>query len=275
MASRMTRDEVAEGVRRYRFTTSRIRSVGMSATAYLVDDVLVDTANAHVRPLVIRAFENRTIRAICCTHNHEDHTGNAGVLAERHACPVYLRNARRWRDEGVADMPAYRRFYWGEPADMEPVEMPTKVVTSGRVLRAVPTPGHSRTHTAFFDPESKVVFTGDLFVAPGAAAVMRHEDPYEIAQSLRRVADLEPSLMLTGHAVSFEAPADALRRKARHIEEAAREIIEMRELGSPIGVIAMRVFQGGWKRDRTFAVISGREFSRTNFVRAVLARWPR
>jgi len=94
-------------------------------------------------------------------------------------------------------------------------------------------------------------------------------------RSLRRVADLEPSLMLTGHAVMLDDPAGALRRKAEHIEAAAREIIDMRELGSPIGVIARRVFQGGWKRDRTFAAITGREFSRTNFVRAVLARWPR
>ncbi len=271
----MTRDEVAQGVKRYRFTTSRIRSLGMSATPYLVDDVLVDTGYAHVRPLVIRAFENRAIRAICCTHNHEDHTGNAGVLAERHGCPVYLRNARRWRDEGVDDMPFYRRFYWGPPVPMEPVEMPTEVATATRILKAIPTPGHSQTHTALFDEESGVVFTGDLFVAPGAAAVMRHEDPYELVRSLRRVADLEPSLMLTGHAVMLDDPAGALRRKAEHIEAAAREIIDMRELGSPIGVIARRVFQGGWKRDRTFAAITGREFSRTNFVRAVLARWPR
>ncbi len=271
MTSQMTREEVAPGVTRYRFSTSRIRSVGFCATPYLVDDVLVDSGFTHARPLVIRTLENRTIRAICCTHGHEDHTGNAGILAERHGCPVYLHRAHRWREEGVANLPAYRRFYWGAPAPMEPLEIPDEIVTADRVLRVIPTPGHSQTHVVLHDPRSGVVFTGDLFVAPGAAAVMRYEDPFESVRSLRLVADLEPSLLLSGHAVSLEEPAGALRRKADHIEEVARQVVEMRAAGASVHAIARRVFHGGYKRDRFFAVITGREFSRTNFVRAVLS----
>lgn len=280
MTSHMTRDEAAPGVTRYRFSTSRIRSVGFCATPYLVDDVLVDSGFSHVRPLVIRTLANRTIRAICCTHGHEDHTGNAGVLAERHGCPVYLHRAHRWREEGVADLPAYRRFYWGVPSPMEPLEIPAEIPTARRVLRAVATPGHSQTHVVLHDPDSGLVFTGDLFVAPGAAAVMRYEDPFELARSLRLVADLEPSRLLSGHAVDLENPADALRRKADHIELVARRVVALHAAGVSVHAIARRVFHGGYKRDRFFAVITAREFSRTNFVRAVLSRqassgrWP-
>lgn len=268
----MTREEVAPGVTSYRFSTSRIRSVGFCATPYLVDDVLVDTGFTHARPLVIRTLESRTIRAICCTHGHEDHTGNAGVLAERHGCPVYMYRAHLWRGEGVGDLPAYRRFYWGSPAPMEPLEIPAEVATSKRVLRAVATPGHSQTHVVLHDPDAGVVFSGDLFVAPGAAAVMRYEDPFELARSLRLVADLEPSLLLSGHAVALHNPSGALRRKADHIEEVAGQVEELNAAGMSVHAIARRVFHGGYKRDRIFAVITGREFSRTNFVRAVLAR---
>ena len=82
--------QLDDGVTQFDLSTQLLQRVGMSATPYLVDDVLVDTGFSHVRRLVLREMAGIEIRAICCSHIHEDHSGNAGPLARRHRCPVYL-----------------------------------------------------------------------------------------------------------------------------------------------------------------------------------------
>lgn len=253
-----------------RMSTRLLRRQGLYASAYLLDDLLVDTGTRQARGRLLRALEGRPVLAIACTHHHEDHVGNAGTLAEVKGCPVYLRNPRARFDEGVAAMPPYRRVYWGEPGPFAPLEMPEVVETAARRLRAVPTPGHSATHTAFFEEETGLALTGDLYVSSGASAVMTHENPYETIASLRRIADLEPALVLTGHDLALERPAARLRQKADRIEEAAGRVLELRREGLGARAIQRRIFRSGRTADRLIAAMTGGEFSRANFVRACL-----
>jgi glyoxylase-like metal-dependent hydrolase (beta-lactamase superfamily II) len=112
---------------------------------------------------------------------------------------VYLRHADQLWEEGVKDLAPYRRTWWGWVEPFSPLEMPEVLESGGRVIRAVPAPGHSNTQTALFDEASGDVFTGDLFVSPGATAVLNWANPWKEAESLRRVAALRPRRMLTGH----------------------------------------------------------------------------
>jgi len=268
---RLERRELGPGLVQLRLWTRMSRSLGFVAAAYRVDEVLVDTGFAHVRPLVLGALEGATLRAICLTHHHEDHPGNAGPLAARHGCPVYLRNAAALWSEGVDRLPAYRRMYWGKPAPYDPVEMPATVETGSGTLRAMPVPGHAATHAALFDEREGRVFVGDLYVAPGVSALMRQENPYELARSLRRVAALEPAVALNGHGLVLERPARKLREKADAIEAAAGRAVEARTRGLTIPAIERLLWRTGWRKDRMFTWLTGGEFRRRNFVRAALA----
>ncbi len=117
------------------------RALGMDVSAYLVGDILVDTGFAYVREPLLRALDGRSISMICCTHSHEDHTGNAAVLSDAHRCPVYLRHADQLWDEGVKTLAPYRRAWWGHVTPFSPLEMPEVVESGGRRLRAVAAPG--------------------------------------------------------------------------------------------------------------------------------------
>jgi glyoxylase-like metal-dependent hydrolase (beta-lactamase superfamily II) len=252
-------------------TSSRLsRFLGMRVSCYLVGDMLVDTGFRHAADLTVPYLTEQKISVIACTHSHEDHVGNCAVLARRHGCRVFLAAPRRRWDEGVAEMPLYRRLWWGRPAPYEPDEMPEVIRSGERELRVLPTPGHSRTHVALFEEKTGSVFTGDLFITTTVAAVMRHENPYESIRSLRDVADLEPKRLLNGHGLVLENPAPALRRKADRLEKAAETVRQRRAAGVSERRILSELFPHGRGRATFMRWLTAGEFSRVNFVRACL-----
>jgi glyoxylase-like metal-dependent hydrolase (beta-lactamase superfamily II) len=271
---RLHSEEMVAGIQRVRLSSRLSRVNGMEASVYIVGDVLVDAGFAHARDVLLRFLAGRRLDAICLTHHHEDHTGAAGALAAAHGCPVYLRNAACRHEEGLAALKAYRHLWWGEPGPYEPAEMPATIAAGHHRLQALPIPGHSATHTALQDEASGVVFTGDLFITGGATAVMSHENPFASIASLRRVADLDPTWMLTGHALAVERPAALLRRKADAIEQAAGRVLELDAAGLPTAAIVRQLFPRGRLMDQWMAVVTGGQFSRGCFVRACLRHAP-
>lgn len=248
--------------------------LGMEVDAYLVGDILVDTGFSYGRESLLAALDDREINIVCCTHSHEDHTGNCAAVAAAHDCAVYLRNAdARW-EKGEIPLKPYRRIWWGAVEEFVAREMPGVVESGGRRLEVVPTPGHSRTQVALFEAANGDVFTGDLFISPGATAVLIWEDPWSAAESLRRVAALKPRRMFTGHGLTVEDPAPRLVLKAERIEEAAHRSVELTARGLPPRQIVKRVFPSGNRRDRFFEWLTSREFSRLNFVRAAVRHAP-
>jgi glyoxylase-like metal-dependent hydrolase (beta-lactamase superfamily II) len=243
--------------------------VGFIVTPYVFDDLLVDTGFSHAASVMREYLQDQPISAICCTHHHEDHTGNAGVIAADKQCPIYLNQPRLRQSEGVARLLPYRWTFWGPVDPYTPEPMPSTISTSGgRTLEVIPTPGHSRTHVVFFEPQTGLVFSGDLFLSTGASAVMTYENPYHLAQSLRRVAALSPSRLLSGHGLMLDNPEQALRTKARRIEEAALRAVSLFNKGIETKVVARRIFDRGHRRDCWMKHLTTGEYSRHNFVRA-------
>jgi len=262
------------GVTRIWMPSIGTRLLGMEVNAYLVGDILIDTGYSYVREPLLAALEDREINLVCCTHGHEDHTGNCAAVAAAHQCAVYLRHPEARWEPGELPLKPYRRLWWGQVEDFSAQGMPEVVESGGRRLDVVPTPGHSRTQVAFYEAATGDVFTGDLFVSPGATAVLIWEDPWTAAASLRRVAALEPIRMLTGHGLVIDNPAPLLETKAERIEEAARLSVELTAKGLAPRQIVQKVFPNGQRKDRFFEWLTSREFSRLNFVLAAVRHAP-
>jgi glyoxylase-like metal-dependent hydrolase (beta-lactamase superfamily II) len=130
------------------------------------------------------------------------------------------------------------------------------------------------TQVALYEAETGDVFTGDLFVSPGAAAVLSWGNPWQEAESLRRVAALRPKRMLTGHGLIAEDPASLLELKAERIEAAARRAVELISDGRRPRDVVREVFPNGQGKDRFFEWLTSREFSRLNFVLAAVRHAP-
>ena len=267
---RLRATDIGDGITRISVSSRLSRFIGMKSTCYLVGDILIDTAFSNVGDLLVKYLDGRRIRVIALTHNHEDHSGNCGTLSRSHDCPVYLAHPESKDEEGVGKLIPYRKVGWGPPAEYQPKPMPEKIESDGRTLLAVPTPGHSQTHTAFFEEKTGLLFCGDLFIAGGVTAVMRHENPYQSVESLRRVAELKPRRMMNGHGLSLDDPAEALLSKADKIEAAAKVVLDMYYRNVPSSEILKRIFKGGRIRDWFHRNLTGEEFSRKNFIHACL-----
>jgi glyoxylase-like metal-dependent hydrolase (beta-lactamase superfamily II) len=267
-------DDVGNGVTRIRMVSLGAWSLGMEVSAYLVGDILVDTGFAYVRDPLMAALRDREIKLICCSHSHEDHTGNCAAIAAAHGCPVYLRHAEALWEEGVQSLESYRRIWWGRVDPFEAREMPEIVESDGRKFEVIPTPGHALTQVTFYERATGDVFTGDLLISPGAAAVLTWGNPWQEVESLRRVAALNPRRMLTGHGLIADDPAPLLELKADRIEKAARRSVELMSNDKDPREVVRTVFPKGEFRDRFFEWLTGREFSRLNFVLAAVRHAP-
>ena len=267
-------EQVLPGVTRIKLKSRLTHLMGFHVCCYLVEDLLVDSGFAKAAPLLMDFLSGKAVRAVACTHHHEDHTGSAGLVADSHGCPVYLWNPEKRFSEGLSNMKPYRLLWWGRPARYSPEPMPEVLESGSAAVRALPTPGHSATHCVLFEPRRKVLFSGDIFITGGATAVLCYENPYQLAESLRKAAKLEPRIALNGHGLLLRNPVEAFLEKAEAIERAADRAVWMFEQGMAPRAIATRLFSSGHLRDRTIEVLTQGEFSRLNFVLAAIRHRP-
>ena len=260
---RLSIAEVEPGVRRLRMRSWRGALVGYDVSAYLLGDVLVDTGFPRGGRALSTAVDALRPRGAVVTHWHEDHAGSAPALATRgvplvmHAeCEALLRERPRIR--------LYRREVWGHTAPLRSKLVGFDVAP----LELIETPGHSADHLAVWDPERRILASADLFL--GVKVRVAHEEdesPRTLVASLRRAAALEPRLLLDAHRGPVRDAAAQLRAKAEWNEEQIGKIEQLAAIGASEREIVRRLFGGeslvGW--------VSGLEYSRRGFVRAVLS----
>jgi glyoxylase-like metal-dependent hydrolase (beta-lactamase superfamily II) len=220
--------------------------------------VLVDAGIPGSKGLIRRAAEARfgagaRPAAIVMTHGHFDHVGVLEDLAEEWDAPVYAHALEiPYLDGSAAYPPGEPSVGGGLMALLAPL-YPRKPVSLGARLRRLPedgsipampgwrwmhTPGHSVGHVSLWREADGSLIAGDAFVTTGqesayAVAVQRAEmhgppayftvDWVAARESVRRLAALEPAMVLTGHGqpMQGEEMRQALHRLAREFDELA------------------------------------------------------
>jgi glyoxylase-like metal-dependent hydrolase (beta-lactamase superfamily II) len=254
-------ETVEPGIRRLRLRSWRSTAVGYEVSAYLIHDVLVDTGFAHARAPVLEAVRTLRPRGIVVTHWHEDHAGNTPALAATglpmlmHAeCEALLRSHPQIR--------LYRRVVWGRtPALSQAIEP-----FDPSPLTVLPAAGHSPDHLVVWDAERRILVSGDLFLGVKVRIAHDHESPRKLVATLRQMAALAPRVLLDAHRGVVSNGAAQLRAKADWTEETIAAIERLAAEGVGVDEIVRRLFGG----ESLVGRLSGGEYSRAGFVRAVL-----
>ncbi|WP_432747545.1 MBL fold metallo-hydrolase [Streptomyces sp. JH002] len=123
--------------------------------------VVIDAA--HDADAIRAALGDRTLRAIVCTHAHNDHIDAAPALAAATGAPILLH---------PEDLPLWKqthpdRLPDGELADGE------RIAVAGTELTVLHTPGHAPGAVCLYAPGLGTVFTGDTLFAGGPGATGR------------------------------------------------------------------------------------------------------
>lgn len=182
---------------------------------YLAGEMLVDAGTRGDRRRLFKQIAGRDVSAFALTHAHPDHQGVMAEVCESRGLPLACHEdevdaveGRRPLQGKGADSPLTKLVVkvWGGPP--HPVD---RVLRDGDEIggfRVIHTPGHAPGHIALFRESDRVAICGDVvrnmtyvttrsgILEPPAALTA---DPARNRRSIRRLAELDPSLLLPGH----------------------------------------------------------------------------
>jgi glyoxylase-like metal-dependent hydrolase (beta-lactamase superfamily II) len=186
-----------------------------SVNVYLVEDVLIDAGTRWDRRRIFREIEGVELSLLALTHVHPDHQGVAkdvcearGIPLACHADDVDAMEGRRPVQEAAPHNPFNRiikRIWQGPPHEVGRVLHEGDEVAGFRVVHA---PGHARGEVIFFRDSDRVAICGDVVrnmsYATGRPMLAEPPDiftadPAENRRSIRKLAELHPTLILPGH----------------------------------------------------------------------------
>jgi hydroxyacylglutathione hydrolase len=182
---------------------------------YLLEDVLVDAATRQSGRRILRDLRGRDVSAHALTHAHPDHQGASKEVCEALDIPF-------WVSERDADAAEHPELIGERQPDHPIAQFFFRTMTGpgrrvDRVLRdgdevagfrVIDTPGHSAGHISLFRERDGVLVIGDVLNAadpftgiPGLREPKPYfsPDPAENRRSARKLAPLEPRLVLFGH----------------------------------------------------------------------------
>jgi glyoxylase-like metal-dependent hydrolase (beta-lactamase superfamily II) len=254
-------EEIQPGIVRLRLRSWPGRLLGYEVSVYVLHGVLVDTGLAHGGREVVAALDALRPRGAIVTHWHEDHAGNAPLLAAR-GLPLRMHPACEATLRARPPVKLYRHLVWGQTPRLD---VP-RVDFDPAPLEVIGLPGHTPDHVCVWDAERRILVSGDLFLGVKVRVAHRHEAPRQLLASLRAAAALEPRLLLDAHRGPVSEGAAALRAKAAWLEETIGEIEAGQARGEAPREIARRVLG----REGLVGYASGGEYSKLAFVEAVL-----
>jgi len=187
--------------------------------------VLIDTGYVRHAPFTLallrskRGLGQEPLAKIVNTHCHSDHIGGNATIQRAYGCPIAL-------PEGEAPLIEKwdTKALWLDYADQQTDRFAVdEVLRAGSThlwgnleWRALQAPGHDMGALVFFNPEYRILISGDALWENGYGLVMpRAIDPAAVPATratLDMIAALDARVVIPGHGEVFTDAASALAR---------------------------------------------------------------
>ena len=158
----------------------------------------------HSLEAILEVVGDRTVKAILCTHAHDDHVRVAPALRQSTTAPIFLH---------PADRPLWELTHPDELWDVDLADGDA-VQVADTELRVIHTPGHAPGAVCFYFEERGMVFTGDTLFQGGPGATGRSfSDADLIVTSIREKLFGLPdeTVVHTGHGEDTTIGAEKAR----------------------------------------------------------------
>ena len=141
---------------------------------------------------IMQIVGGRAVKAIICTHAHDDHVRVAPALRERTGAPILLH---------PDDRPVWELTHTDELWDADLTDGQS-IKIAGAALTVLHTPGHAPGAVCLYSHDLGCVFTGDTLFegGPGATGRSFSDEKVIVASIRRRLFDLpDETIVHTGH----------------------------------------------------------------------------
>jgi glyoxylase-like metal-dependent hydrolase (beta-lactamase superfamily II) len=183
--------------------------------AYLVGGVIVDTGTRLAAGRILRQVRDRRVEAVALTHAHPDHQGGAHAVCSALGVPLWCGEADAEAVEEPALMIERLPRNWLTrtigPRMMGPAHPVARRLREGDLVggfTVIETPGHCAGHVSFWRESDRTLVLGDVLAHARPPTGFRglvepptlfSPDPAENRRSARKVAALNPALVVFGH----------------------------------------------------------------------------
>ena len=198
---------------------------------YLLEDVLVDAGGKPDKRRILKQLRGRKVTAHALTHAHPDHQGASHAVCTELGIPFWVHSD----DVEVAEKPELMmerqppkplnklmfRMFAGPAHKVDRVLVEGDEVAGFQVLH---TPGHAAGHVSFWRESDRVLIAGDVLNTMHPFTMKRGlrepldvftPDPPLNRKSIKRLAELEPALLLVGHGPPLRDPQQLTDLAAR------------------------------------------------------------
>lgn len=182
---------------------------------FLIDDVVIDAATRYEGRRILKQLRGHDVAAHALTHAHPDHQGASRRICTELSVPFWVgeRDADAAEDPSLIGArqprhPISQFFVKTCTGPGHPVDRMLREGDSVGSFTVLEVPGHSLGHVAFWRESDRVLVAGDVLntadpmtLIPGLREPKRYftPDPETNRRSLKRLGELEPSLVLVGH----------------------------------------------------------------------------
>lgn len=189
---------------------------------YIAGDVLIDAGGKPDTGRIVNSAREHKITAHALTHAHPDHQGASHVVCSKLGVPFLVPE----RDVEVAENPELilerqppkalnKLMYKMFAGPGHKVDQVLKEGDEVGGFTVIETPGHSAGHVVFWRESDRVLIAGDVVNTMHPFLMKRGvrepldtftPDVPENRRSIKKIAELEPALLLVGHGPPVRDP---------------------------------------------------------------------
>ena len=240
----------------------------MSVFMYMVDGLLIDTAQHHMAKAIGGLLGGKSLSGIILTHHHEDHSGNAAMINRRHAIPVMAHPLAVEKLRRGFPIRPYQRLVWGKAPPLEVTPLPATVETDRYAFTSIHTPGHSKDHTVFLEKNHGWLFSGDLYLGERIKFFRSDENFGDQIASLKKIMALDFDTLFCAHNPCLKNGRQKIKNKLQFLEDLYGNVRKLAERGYSEKAVINALDP---KNDRGVKWFTMGNVSFANMVRSALA----
>jgi endoribonuclease LACTB2 len=239
----------------------------MNVHCYLIGNTLIDCGQSRMADEMKTFIRGHRINRLLLTHHHEDHSGNAALIATACGAEVMGHPITAYKMKHIHPILPYQRLVWGHAREVDVSPLPAVVVSEGFRFVPLHTPGHSKDHTVYLESQNGWLFSGDLYLGDRIKFFRSDEKIDQQIRSLQTVLRNDFDTLFCGHNPVLKNGTDRLRCKLAYLEDIAGRVRLLITRGLPEREIIRRLDR---RQDRFVKTVTMGNASFANMVRSAI-----